>query len=122
MSDLREQIQKVIDDEPVTLFMKGTPDVRDVRQLRPRAQGAAAGRCAGDGGRRAPRPADPPGALGDLRLADDPAGLRQGRADRRRRHRRGAHASGELEQTLDEKLGADREPTIKTVPLELAPA
>ena len=25
MSDLREQIQKVIDDEPVTLFMKGTP-------------------------------------------------------------------------------------------------
>ena len=25
MSDLREQIQKVIDDEPVSLFMKGTP-------------------------------------------------------------------------------------------------
>ena len=25
MSDLREQIQKVIDDEPVSLFMKGNP-------------------------------------------------------------------------------------------------
>ena len=25
MSDLREQIQKVIDDEPVSVFMKGTP-------------------------------------------------------------------------------------------------
>ena len=25
MSELREQIQKVIDDEPVALFMKGTP-------------------------------------------------------------------------------------------------
>lgn len=25
MSDLRDQIQKVIDDEPVSLFMKGTP-------------------------------------------------------------------------------------------------
>ena len=37
-----------------------------------------------------PRPGDPPGALGAVRLADDPAGLRRRRADRRRRHRRGA--------------------------------
>jgi monothiol glutaredoxin len=27
MTDLREQIQKVIDDEPVALFMKGTPNL-----------------------------------------------------------------------------------------------
>jgi monothiol glutaredoxin len=27
MTDLREQIQKVIDDEPVALFMKGTPQL-----------------------------------------------------------------------------------------------
>src|SRR4029450_12296793 len=30
--------------------------------------------------------------------------------------------SGELQTRLDEALGADREQTVKTVPLELAPA
>ena len=27
MTDLREQIQKVTSDEPVSLFMKGTPEL-----------------------------------------------------------------------------------------------
>src|SRR5204863_606919 len=38
--------------------------------------------------------ADPPGAVGALGLADDPAGLCSRRADRRRGHRRGARGFG----------------------------
>src|SRR5262249_20848580 len=69
---------------------EGHAAIRDVRQLAPRARGAAAGGRSGDRGRHPARPADPRGALGALRLADDPAGLRRRRACRRRRHRRGA--------------------------------
>ena len=57
---------------------------------------------------------DPP-SLGDLRLADDPAGLPQGRADRRRGHHRGALRIGRAGRKLDEALGADREQVVKTV-------
>ena len=87
---LREQIQQVIDDEPVAIFMKGTPErpacgnsLRALQAL----WNAGAPITAVD---ILPDPADPPGALGALGLADDPAGLREGRADRRRRHHRGA--------------------------------
>ena len=87
--ELHDKIKDVIDDSDVALFMKGTPDAIMCGNSRARAGGAAACRRADHGGRRAARHADPRGPLGDLRLADDPAGLRQGRADRRRRHRRG---------------------------------
>src|SRR2546430_4264900 len=66
--------------------------VRDVRKLLTRARSPAAGRRAGDDGRRPARPPDPPGAFSDLELAYHPPGLRPRRADRRRRHHRGTRA------------------------------
>ena len=87
MSELRDRIQDVIDNEPVALFMKGTPQFVMCGNSRARPRGAARARRAGHGGRHPPRPGDPAGALGALRLADDPAGLRARRARRRRRHR-----------------------------------
>ena len=73
---LRDQIQQVIDDEPVAIFMKGTPErpacgnsLRALQAL----WNAGAPITAVD---VLPDPADPAGALRDLRLADDPAGLR----------------------------------------------
>ena len=61
-----------------------------VRQLRAGARRAALGRRVRDRRGRAPGPGHPAGALGALELADDPAGVRAGRAGRRRGHRRGA--------------------------------
>ena len=58
-----DKINDVIDDSDVALFMKGTPAVRDVRQLRSGAEGAPPRGRVGDGGRRPPRPADPPGPV-----------------------------------------------------------
>ena len=90
MSELSEQIKAIIENEPVSLFMKGTPQLvmcgnsdRALRALR--AAGAPVTTVD-----VLPGPADPPGAVGALGLADDPAGVHQGRARRRRRHRRGA--------------------------------
>src|SRR3954462_13914383 len=71
---------------------EGHAAVRDVRELDACAGSAPPRRRARDRRRRPARPADPPGALGRLKLADDPAGLRPRRAARRRRHRRGASA------------------------------
>ena len=84
---MREAIQEAIADNPVILFMKGTPEApacgfsaRTVAILQ------AVGRQVR--GRRHPaRPGDPPGAVGNLELADDPTTVRRRRADRRLRHR-----------------------------------
>ena len=78
MTDLRTQIEQIIESEPVALFMKGTPafaacgnSQRALSALR----GAGAPVTAVD---ILPNPALPPGALRPLGLADDPADLRQG--------------------------------------------
>ncbi|CAA9511686.1 MAG: Glutaredoxin-related protein, partial [uncultured Solirubrobacteraceae bacterium] len=64
----------------------GGPGVRLLRPHRRRPAGAR--RPVRRGGHPA-RPPDPPGALGDLAVADHPAALRQRRAGRRCRHRHG---------------------------------
>ena len=73
-----DKIKDVIESSDVTLFMKGTPQFvmcgnsgRALEALRR----AGAPVTAVD---ILPGPADPPGSVRDLRLADDPAGLRQG--------------------------------------------
>src|SRR6188472_639114 len=76
MTELRDRIQTVVSEEPVALFMKGTPGF------------IMCGNC--DRAEHPARPTHPPGAVGHLRLADGPAGLHRRRAGRRRRHRRGA--------------------------------
>ena len=90
MSTIREQIQDVIDNQPVALFMKGNPQLvmcgNSDRALRALLD-AGAPVTAVD---ILPDPRIRQELIGDLGLADDPAGLRQGRADRRRRHHRGA--------------------------------
>jgi monothiol glutaredoxin len=122
MSELSDQIRKVIDEEPVALFMKGTPQWvmcgnsdRALRAL----QGAGAPVTAVD-------------ILPDPRIRQELSALSGwptipqvfvhgellGGADIVEE----LAASGELARRLDEALGADREPTVKTVPLELAPA
>jgi len=121
MSTLREQIQDVIDNEPVALFMKGNPQL------------VMCGNS--DRALRALREAGAPIAVVDI-LADPR--IRQelseisgwptipqvfvkgeliGGADITEE----LHASGELRRKLDEALGADREQTVTTVPLALAP-
>jgi monothiol glutaredoxin len=122
MSDLREQIQKVIDDEPVTLFMKGTPSFvmcgnsdRALRAL----QAAGAPVTAVD-------------ILPDPRIRQELSSL-SGWPTIPQVFVRGELiggadiveellASGELRQRLDDALGAARDQTVKTVALELAPA
>jgi len=122
MSDLREQIQKVIADEPVSLFMKGTPQLvmcgnsdRALRALR--AAGA---------------PVTTVDVLPDPRIRQELSGI-SGWPTIPQVFVRGEliggadiveelYANGELQAKLDETLGADREQTVKTVPLELAPA
>ena len=122
MSDLREQIQKVIDDEPVSLFMKGTPELvmcgnsdRALRALR--AAGA---------------PVTAVNILPDPRIRQELSGI-SGWPTIPQVFVRGEliggadiveelYASGELQAKLDETLGAGRDQTVKTVPLELAPA
>ena len=120
MTDLREQIQKVIDDEPVALFMKGTPQLvmcgnsdRALRAL----QSAGAPVTAVD-------------ILPDPRIRQELSdvsgwptipqvfvrGELIGGADIVEE----LYASGELKTKLDEALGAEREQTVKTVPLELS--
>jgi len=122
MSDLREQIQKVIDDEPVSLFMKGTPSFvmcgnsdRALRAL----QAAGAPVTAVD-------------ILPDQRIRQELSSV-SGWPTIPQVFVRGEliggadiveelYATGELQRKLDEALGADRDRTVKTVALELAPA
>ena len=106
MSELGDRIKDVIENEPVALFMKGTPQLVMCGELRSSAARAARGGCAGDDGRHPPRPRDPAGAVRRLRLADDPAGVREGRVARRGRHHAGARRVGRARADLEEKLGA----------------
>ena len=57
------------------------------------------------------RPAHPPGALGDLELADDPAAVRRRRAGRRLRHRH-----------RDVRVGRARAGVACSVPRRMAPS
>ena len=120
MTDLREQIQKVIDDEPVALFMKGTPSLvmcgnsdRALRALQ--AVGA---------------PVTAVDILPDPRIRQELSSL-SGWPTIPQVFVRGELiggadiveellASGELAAKLDETLGAERPQTVKTVPLELS--
>jgi monothiol glutaredoxin len=120
MSELGDRIKDVIENEPVALFMKGTP------------QFVMCGNS--DRALRALREAGAPVTTVDI--LPDPA-IRQelselsgwptipqvfvkgeliGGADICEE----LAASGELRQRLDEALGADREQTVKTIPLVLA--
>jgi monothiol glutaredoxin len=120
MSDLREQIQKVIDDEPVSLFMKGNPSFvmcgnsdRALRALR--AAGA---------------PVTAVDILPDPRIRQELSSV-SGWPTIPQVFVRGEliggadiveelYASGELQRKLDDELGADRDRTVRTVALDLA--
>ena len=84
---IRDAIAQAIDENPVILFMKGTPDQPPCGFSARTVRRPAGARRAVRGRRHPARPAHPPGALGALELADDPAAVRQRRARRRRRHR-----------------------------------
>ena len=75
---IRDAINEAIGEHEVILFMKGTPGAADVRLLGAHRRGAGGARQALRRRRRPARSADPPGALGDLELADDPAAVREG--------------------------------------------
>ena len=102
-----DKIKDVIDSADVALFMKGTPQLimcgnsdRALKALR--RTGASVTTVDVLAG-----PADSPGSLGALRLADDSAGVREGRADRGADIVEELEQSGELEQTLRKRLGDD---------------
>ena len=117
MSDLRDQIQEIISTEPVSLFMKGTPNLvmcgnsdRALRALR--SAGA---------------PVTTVDVLPDPQIRQELSAMSGwptipqvfikgelvGGADIVEE----LHASGELQQRLDEALGTEREETVKTAAL-----
>jgi monothiol glutaredoxin len=117
MSELREQIQHIISTEPVSLFMKGTPEFvmcgnsdRALRALR--AAGA---------------PITAVDVLPDPQIRQELSALSGwptipqvfikgelvGGADIVEE----LHASGELSERLEEALGAERDETVKTAAL-----
>ena len=115
MSELSDQIQRVIDDEPVSLFMKGTPGLvmcgNSDRALRALLDAGA--------------PVSAVDILLDPRIRQELSALSGwptipqvfvkgellGGADIVEE----LHASGELRRKLDEALGADRDQTVRTV-------
>jgi monothiol glutaredoxin len=117
MSTLREQIQDVIDTQPVTLFMKGTPQRvmcgNSDRALRALLDAGA--------------PVAAVDVLPDPRIRQELSAISGwptipqvfvkgeliGGADITEE----LHASGELRRKLDEALGADRDRTVTTVAL-----
>ena len=117
MNDLRDQIQQIISSEPVSLFMKGTPQLvmcgnsdRALRAL----QAAGAPVTAVD-------------VLPDPQIRQELSAV-SGWPTIPQVFIRGEliggadiveelHASGELARRLDDALGADREPTVKAVAL-----
>jgi monothiol glutaredoxin len=120
MKTLNEQISEVIEQEPVALFMKGTPQMvmcgNSMRALQAlHAAGA---------------PITTVDILPDPRIRQELSSISGwptipqvfvkgeliGGADITEE----LHASGELEQKLDEALGADRAQDVKVVQLELA--
>jgi monothiol glutaredoxin len=120
MSALRERIRTVIDEEPVALFMKGTPQLvmcgnssRALEALRALGAPVTAVDVLPD-----------PGIRQELSALSGWPTIPQvfvkgeliGGADITEE----LHASGELRQKLDDALGADRAQDLKTVALELA--
>jgi monothiol glutaredoxin len=122
MSELRDQIQTIIQNEPVALFMKGTPQLvmcgnsdRALRALR-----------------EAGAPVTAVDVLPDPQIRQELSALSGwptipqvfvkgeliGGADITEE----LFASGELGRKLDEALGADREQVVKTVVVAAAPA
>ncbi len=117
MTELREQIKEIIESEPVSLFMKGTPQLvmcgnseRALRALR----GAGAPVTAVD-------------VLPDPQIRQELSAL-SGWPTIPQVFIRGElvggadiveelYASGELQAKLDEALGSDREPVERTVPV-----
>lgn len=120
MSTLREQIQDVIDNEPVALFMKGTPQLV----------------MCGNSDRALRALLDAGGPVAAVDVLPDPR-IRQelsevsgwptipqvfvkgeliGGADITEE----LHVSGELRRKLDEALGTEREQTVTTVALALS--
>ena len=90
MTELRDEIKGIIEGEDVALFMKGTPQMvmcgnshRALEALRRAGAPVTAVDILPD-----PRIREELSA--PLGLADDPAGVRRRRAERRRGHRRGA--------------------------------
>jgi monothiol glutaredoxin len=122
MSELRDQIRAIIENEPVALFMKGTPQMvmcgNSDRALRALLDAGA--------------PVTAVDILPDPRIRQELSALSGwptipqvfvkgeliGGADITEE----LHASGELRAKLDEALGPDREQTVKTVTLDLTPA
>ena len=119
---LRDQIQQVIDDEPVAIFMKGTPE-RPACGNSLRALQALSGAGA---------PITAVDILPDPRIRQELSALTDwptipqvfvkgeliGGADITEE----LFASGELGRKLDEALGADREQVVKTIVLAATPA
>jgi monothiol glutaredoxin len=117
MSTLREQIEQVIRDEPVALFMKGTPRMvmcgNSERALRALWEVGA--------------PITAVDVLPDPRIREELSAVSGwptipqvfvkgeliGGADICEE----LFASGELRQTLDERLGTEREQAVKTIAL-----
>ena len=117
MNDLRDQIQQLISSEPVSLFMKGTPQLvmcgnsdRALRAL----QAAGAPVTAVD-------------VLPDPQIRQELSAL-SGWPTIPQVFIRGElvggadiveelHASGELQQRLDDALGAERDTTVRAVAL-----
>ena len=119
MSTLQDQIKQVIDTEPVTVFIKGTPEApacgNSMRAMQALWQ-AGAPIVAVD---VLPDPRIRQELTVAHRVADDPAGLREGRADRRRRHHRGAATPPASSRTkIDEALGEHTQ-FVRTVELAL---
>jgi monothiol glutaredoxin len=112
---LREQIQQVIDEEPVAIFMKGTPDMpacgnslRALQALRSAGAPITAVDILPD-----PRIRQELSALTDWPTIPQVfiKGELVGGADITEE----LHASGELRRKLADALGTEREPTVKTV-------
>jgi monothiol glutaredoxin len=120
MSTLREQIEEIVENEPVALFMKGTPElVMCGNSLRALQALHAAG-----------APITTVDILPDPQIRQELSAL-SGWPTIPQVFVRGEliggadiceelHASGELERKLDAALGPDRERTVKTLALTLA--
>ncbi|HKY25780.1 MAG TPA: glutaredoxin domain-containing protein [Gaiella sp.] len=119
MTTIREQIKQVIDDEPVAIFMKGTPEQpacgNSLRALQALWNAGA--------------PITAVNVLPDPQIRQELSSLSDwptipqvfvkgeliGGADITEE----LHASGDLRQKLDDALGADRDQEVKTVALAL---
>jgi monothiol glutaredoxin len=115
MTTIREQIKQVIDDEPVAIFMKGTPEQpacgNSLRALQALWNAGA--------------PITAVNVLPDPQIRQELSSLSDwptipqvfvkgeliGGADITEE----LHASGDLARKLDEALGSDREQVVKTV-------